>query len=156
LISIKSKEFDVSEKMNSNQYTRRVAAPTIAHQQLLHMTLGGKKYETSSKLNRTPPIGAPNATATPAAQAALSISLLFPSLRSNFGNSLVKMLPMQHAICTNGPSLPSVNPDPTDSDRPTAFVNMVDNPRYPRMTNLREVKGNWSAFSELGDQSSIT
>ena len=37
-------------------------------------TFGGKKYETSSKLNKVPPIGAPNATATPAAQAALRIS----------------------------------------------------------------------------------
>jgi hypothetical protein len=34
-------------------------------------TFGGKKYETSSKLNKVP---APNATATPAAQAALRIS----------------------------------------------------------------------------------
>ena len=45
---------------------------------LLHMTLGGKKYDTSSKLNKTPPIGAPNATATPAAEAALRISRLLP------------------------------------------------------------------------------
>lgn len=42
------------------------------------MTFGGKKYDTSSKLNKTPPIGAPNATATPAAEAALRISRLFP------------------------------------------------------------------------------
>lgn len=37
-------------------------------------TFGGKKYETSSKLNKVPPIGAPKATATPAAHAALRIS----------------------------------------------------------------------------------
>ena len=43
---------------------------------LLHITLAGKKYDTSSKENSTPPTGAPNATATPAALAALSISLL--------------------------------------------------------------------------------
>src|ERR1700753_1920356 len=30
---------------------------------LLHITLGGKKYDTSSRLNKTPPMGAPNATA---------------------------------------------------------------------------------------------
>ncbi len=41
----------------------------------LRLTFGGKKYDTSSKLNNVPPMGAPNATATPAAQAALSISL---------------------------------------------------------------------------------
>ena len=45
------------------------------------MTLGGKKYDTSSKLNKTPPIGAPNATATPAAEAALKISRLLPRSR---------------------------------------------------------------------------
>jgi len=37
-------------------------------------TFGGKKYETSSKLNNVPPMGAPNATATPAAHAALRTS----------------------------------------------------------------------------------
>lgn len=40
----------------------------------VQLTFGGKKYETSSKLNKVPPIGAPNATATPAAHAALRIS----------------------------------------------------------------------------------
>jgi hypothetical protein len=45
------------------------------------MTLGGKKYDTSSKLNNTPPMGAPNATATPAAEAALKISRLLPRRR---------------------------------------------------------------------------
>lgn len=40
------------------------------------MTFGGKKYDTSSKLNKVPPIGAPKATATPAAHAALRISRL--------------------------------------------------------------------------------
>lgn len=44
---------------------------------LLHMTFGGKKYETSSKLNKVPPMGAPKATATPAAHAALRISRRF-------------------------------------------------------------------------------
>lgn len=42
------------------------------------MTFGGKKYETSSRLKRTPPIGAPKATATPAALAALNISRRLP------------------------------------------------------------------------------
>ena len=44
---------------------------------LLHMTFGGKKYDTSSKLNKVPPMGAPKATATPAAHAALRISRRF-------------------------------------------------------------------------------
>jgi hypothetical protein len=41
------------------------------------MTFGGKKYDTSSKLNKVPPMGAPKATATPAAHAALRISRRF-------------------------------------------------------------------------------
>ena len=45
---------------------------------LLHMTLAGKKYDTSSRLNKTPPTGAPKATATPAAHAALKMPRLFP------------------------------------------------------------------------------
>ena len=92
---------------------------------LLHMTLGGKKYDTSSKLNKTPPMGAPKATATPAAQAALRISRLLPvNKRSDpqddkrrsrkdepsFVSYLLKkrltMFPMQLAMWTNGPSLP--------------------------------------------------
>ena len=44
---------------------------------LRHITVAGKKYDTSSRLNSTPPIGAPNATATPAAHAALNISRRF-------------------------------------------------------------------------------
>ena len=44
----------------------RVAAATIAQKKLRHITLGGKKYETSSSEKRTPPMGAPKATATPA------------------------------------------------------------------------------------------
>lgn len=40
----------------------------------MRLTFGGKKYDTSSKLNNVPPIGAPKATATPAAHAALRIS----------------------------------------------------------------------------------
>lgn len=47
----------------------------MMHAKALRLTLGGKKYDTSSKLNNVPPMGAPNATATPAAHAALNISL---------------------------------------------------------------------------------
>jgi hypothetical protein len=53
---------------------RHEQTPSIVKTYLRHITLGGKKYETSSKLNKVPPIGAPKATATPAAQAALRIS----------------------------------------------------------------------------------
>jgi hypothetical protein len=40
---------------------------------------------TSSKLKRTPPMGAPNATETPAAAAADKISRFLASLRPYFG-----------------------------------------------------------------------
>lgn len=39
---------------------------------------GGKVFQTSRE-NRTPPMGLPNATATPAAAHALRISLVFPA-----------------------------------------------------------------------------
>ena len=52
-----------------------------SNRHLLHITFAGKKYETSSKLNKTPPMGAPKATATPAAHAALRISLRLPRSR---------------------------------------------------------------------------
>ncbi len=114
-------------------------------------TLGGKKYDTSSKLNNVPPIGAPKATATPAAQAALRISRRFPehnkildhinqreesapSLFSYLTAKRLIMLPTQLAICTKGPSLPKDRPDATDSANPTDFVKRTRPPRYPRMT----------------------
>lgn len=50
------------------------------------MTFGGKKYETSSRLKSTPPIGAPKATATPAALAALKISRRFPGQSNERGH----------------------------------------------------------------------
>lgn len=104
-----------------------VAVATIAAQKLRHSTLAGKNELTSSRLNSTPPIGAPNATATPAggresrdrvsvsqsisiatgrekrsdlpAQAADKISLLLPSFVSYFVKHLETRLPMQDAMC---------------------------------------------------------
>lgn len=48
---------------------------------------------TSSKLKRTPPIGAPNATDTPAAAEADNISLFFASFLPYFGKRYDKILP---------------------------------------------------------------
>lgn len=124
-----------------------MTAATIAHTKLLNMTLGGKKYlygqacklavnfhlswakrrathETSSKLKSTPPTGAPKATATPAAHAAERTSLLFASLRSNFGKNRQVILPMHEAMCTKGPSLPRLRPEPTAKHRPTALARL--------------------------------
>jgi len=49
---------------------------------------------TSSKLNKTPPMGAPKATDTPAAAAADKISLFFASFLPYFGNKYESMLPV--------------------------------------------------------------
>lgn len=53
---------------------------------------------TSSKLNKTPPIGAPKATETPAAAAADKISLFFASFLPYLGNRYEKILPIIVAI----------------------------------------------------------
>ena len=64
----------IAQKKLSNHQLNSIQTAQIAH--LLHMTFAGKKYETSSRLNKTPPMGAPKATATPAAHAALRTSRL--------------------------------------------------------------------------------
>jgi hypothetical protein len=58
----------------------------------------GKKDDSSSSEKRTPPMGAPNAVATPAAVAAEIISSFLPSLSLKRPNwSLIK-LPMHAAM----------------------------------------------------------
>lgn len=47
---------------------------TRAQKKERHIVLMGKLTVISSRANRTPPIGEPNATATPAAEAAVTIS----------------------------------------------------------------------------------
>ena len=68
---------------------------------------------TSSRENKTPPIGAPNATDTPAAAAAESISRIFASLWRYFGKNRATKRPQQHATWTKGPSLPNIRPAAT-------------------------------------------
>lgn len=88
---------------------------------------------TSSKLNKTPPIGAPKATETPAAAAADKISLFFASFLPYLGNKYENIFPMQHAMCTIGPSLPKLKPADTERIKPTDLIISVHLPRYPRM-----------------------
>src|SRR6266550_294707 len=57
-----------------------------------------------------------------------------PSLFSYLLEKRLIILPMQLAMCTKGPSLPSDSPEATDSARPTDFVNKVRPPRYPWIT----------------------
>lgn len=80
---------------------------------------------------KTPPIGAPNATATPAEQAELSVSLLLASLWENFGNSLVRIFAAQAAMCTKGPSFPRFMPVATERVSPTALTTRVLIPKKP-------------------------
>src|SRR5258706_7457924 len=108
-----------------------VAAAIIAQKKLLHITLGGKKYEISSSEKSVPPTGAPKATATPAAPAALKTSLRFASFVSYFLKNRLTMFPIQLTMCTKGPSLPRDNPLATDIARPTDLANRTRPPRYP-------------------------
>ena len=89
----------------------------------------GEKERLTSMENNTPPIGEPNATATPAALAAVTISRIFPKctnkqspqqqpeeyrvpwLCENRPKSPATRLPTQHATCTDGPSLPTDSPE---------------------------------------------
>ena len=52
----------------------------------MRVTFYVKSYLTSSKENKTPPIGAPKATETPAAEAADNISRFLASFRPYLGN----------------------------------------------------------------------
>jgi hypothetical protein len=53
--------------------------------------------EPTSNENKTPPIGLPKATATPAAAQALKISLVFAALRLYLSKSLEMTLPVHTA-----------------------------------------------------------
>lgn len=93
------------------------------------MTIDLVNVLTSSKLNNTPPIGAPKATDTPAAAAADKISRFFASFRPYFGNKYDKMLPIAQAMCTIGPSFPKLKPDDTESIKPTLLIIRVHFPK---------------------------
>jgi hypothetical protein len=60
-------------------------------------------------------MGAPNATATPAAADADNISRRFPSFLLNLLNNRQAMFPTQQAICTKGPSFPQFSPEDVES-----------------------------------------
>jgi hypothetical protein len=78
----------------------------MAQKKLFHMVLFGNCVLISSKANNTPPMGDPKATATPAALDAVKISLISALLVLNRLKHLEMTLPTQHAMCTEGPSLP--------------------------------------------------
>ena len=90
----------IAQKKLSEHQLNSIQTAQIAH--LLHMTFAGKKYETSSRLNKTPPMGAPKATATPAAHAALRTSRLLAVYNCEKRGTA--------HICENLPSLVSYLP----------------------------------------------
>jgi hypothetical protein len=112
-----------------------VKPATTAHRNVRHIVLLGKYELTSSSENRTPPMGAPKATETPAAHDAERISRFFASFARYFGNHSHARLPQQLATWTNGPSLPKFSPAPTDKIRPSDLTNKVHPLRKCGMTN---------------------
>jgi len=106
----------------------------MAQKKARHMVLCGKKDETSSSEYRIPPIGAPNATATPAAQAADRISLVLACEWRYRANSAHCRFPMAAAMCTKGPSLPTLSPELTDSTSATHLTSRVHPPSTLRTT----------------------
>jgi hypothetical protein len=83
---------------------------------------------TSSRAKRTPPTGARNAAATPAADPQVIKSLLSPSFLKYLSQLQVRWylrdppcpskLAMHAPVCTIGPSFPSTNPAETPSIEP--------------------------------------
>lgn len=75
------KDYDRLVKVTETQHTHSVCSTTY-----------GQHY-----LNKTPPIGAPNATETPAAAEALNISRFLASFEPYFGKRYEKIFPIQQA-----------------------------------------------------------
>ena len=81
------------------------------------------KDDASSSENSTPPIGAPKAAATPAAQPAETKSRLTRSVFRLFGPKLwLRFAATQEPECTSGPSLPTQSPPATLKLTPNAFT----------------------------------
>ena len=91
------------------------------------------QIHTSSE-NKTPPIGLPKATATPAAAVAVKISRVFEAFRLYLSKKREMTLPVQTAKCTLGPSLPTDRPDAIANGNPMDFISNVHAPRKPFMT----------------------
>lgn len=88
-----------------------VTVATNAQKNERHIVLIGKLSVISSSANRTPPIGLPNAVATPAAEAAVTISRILACEREKREKQPATTDPIEHATWTEGPSLPTERPD---------------------------------------------
>lgn len=89
---------------------------------------------TSSE-NKTPPIGLPKATATPAAEVAVKISRVFAACLLYLLNHLEMTFPVQTAMWTLGPSFPTDKPAAIAKGKPRDLINNVLIPRKPFMMN---------------------
>jgi len=70
-----------SSHMEGDEHTARVKVATKAQMKLCHIVLAENVWFISSIAKRTPPIGDPNATATPAALDAVTISRILAGAR---------------------------------------------------------------------------
>mmetsp|Transcript_14359 Transcript_14359/g.26399 ORF Transcript_14359/g.26399 Transcript_14359/m.26399 type:complete len:343 (-) Transcript_14359:72-1100(-) len=103
----------------------RVIAATDEAKNARIIVMFGKIVLASSNEKSTPPNGAPNATATPAAHAQLRSSLCLASFELYRVKNLANKLDQQQAMCTSGPSLPQLRPAATERLRPTTFTTKV-------------------------------
>lgn len=92
-----------------------------------------RRYHTSSE-NSTPPIGLPNATATPAAAVAVKTSLVFEAFCLYLLKKREITFPVQTAKWTLGPSLPIERPEAIARGRVIDLISSVHPPRNPFMT----------------------
>lgn len=88
----------------------------------------------TSKENKTPPIGLPKATATPAAAVAVNTSRVLEAFCLYLPKKREMTFPVQTAKCTLGPSLPTDRPDAMASGKPMDLISSVHAPRKPFMT----------------------
>mmetsp|Transcript_10385 Transcript_10385/g.37559 ORF Transcript_10385/g.37559 Transcript_10385/m.37559 type:complete len:223 (+) Transcript_10385:1845-2513(+) len=109
-----------------------------------------KNDAPSSSVNNIPPMGAPNATATPAEVPIATKSRLSASLRKHAGLCVLNPSvcdpnadnppPTSPPPCTNGPSFPAMRPLPMLNAIPPNFAMIVRSFRRPfRCTPLRYV-----------------
>lgn len=88
----------------------------------------------TSKENKTPPIGLPKATATPAAAVAVKISRVLEAFCLYLLKRREMTFPVQTAKCTLGPSLPTDKPDAMANGKPIDLISNVHAPKNPFMT----------------------
>jgi hypothetical protein len=108
--------------------TAETNTASAAHSRLRHVVACDQCVLASSSENSTPPTGAPNAAASPAATPALRKSLPSKSLWNASSQPPCAVICRVHRLatpaptCTSGPSGPTGAPDATASAAPAAFT----------------------------------